>query len=296
LVDPSIAEYIRANRDNYTREAIRDQLLAAGHDREAIDAGWRAVEAEATGAPQGPPASRVVRRRFWRWAFGLHAAVLVVIGILSLVIGSFAAGSWGLLIILAVALLIGLGISGLVGRGVVHGSGLTVALVLPAISALLIGGSCLALGGSYLLRAPPRTGVMEIHIDPPLRFDGSGVAYCQDSGGTSGFLVWTEELGTLDGKVVNVSFDASTGGVDQGQGAEAMNLSINLNPHTDNERPVAYSAYSPDSSTRVELDASPDGRSGTLRFEGLEPALLDRPPGEASGLEPISGTVTWTCK
>jgi hypothetical protein len=243
------------------------------------------------------PASAVTeRRRFWRWAFGLHGAVLVVIGILSLVIGSFAAGSWGLLIILAVALLIGLGISGLVGRGVVQGSGLIVALVLPAISALLIGGSCLALGGSYLLRAPPRTGVMELHIEPPLRFDGSGVAHCQESGGTSGFLVWTEELGTLDGKVVNVSFDASTAGVAQGQGAVVMNLSINLNPPTDNEPPVAYSAYSPTSSNRFELDASPDGRSGTLRFEGLEPALLDRPPGEVSGLEPISGTITWTCK
>jgi hypothetical protein len=57
-VDQSIADYIRANRDKYTREAIRDQLIAAGHDHGAIDEAWHAVEAEATGA-QGPPASRV---------------------------------------------------------------------------------------------------------------------------------------------------------------------------------------------------------------------------------------------
>ena len=53
-------------------------------------------------------------------------------------------------------------------------------------------------------------------------------------------------------------------------------------------------AYSPIFTTRIELDASPDGRSGTLSFEGLEPFLLDRPPGD-TGLEPISGTVTWKC-
>jgi hypothetical protein len=45
-VDKSVADYIRANRDKYTREAIRDQLLAAGHDQSAIDEAWRAIEAE----------------------------------------------------------------------------------------------------------------------------------------------------------------------------------------------------------------------------------------------------------
>jgi hypothetical protein len=38
-----ITDYIRANRDRYTREAIRAQLIAAGHDSAAIDAAWDEV-------------------------------------------------------------------------------------------------------------------------------------------------------------------------------------------------------------------------------------------------------------
>jgi hypothetical protein len=234
------------------------------------------------------------RRRFWRWAFGLHAAVLVLIAIASLLIGSFAAGSWGLLIVLAVVLLIGLAVSGLVGRGVVQGSGLAAALVVPAISALLIGGSCLAVGGSYLLRAPPRTGVIELKIDPPLSFAGSGAAYCDNFGGTGGFAVWADNLGTLGDSIVSVTLDSGTAPAPP-TGPARPGLSITLYP-SGNEPPASYKpvAYSPIFSTRIELDASPDGRSGTLSFEGLEPFLLDRPQGN-TGLEPISGTVSWTC-
>ena len=35
-----IIDYIRANRDRYSRDAIRAQLIAAGHDSAAIDAAW----------------------------------------------------------------------------------------------------------------------------------------------------------------------------------------------------------------------------------------------------------------
>lgn len=285
---PEIQRYLDENAATYTPEALRRALLDAGHDAAEVDGALREWEARAT-----DPASAVTdRRQFWRWAFGLHAAVLVVIGILSLVTGSFATGSWGLLIILAVVLLIGLRISGVVGRGVLRGSGLSAALVVPAISALLIGGSCLAVGGSYLLRAPPRTGLMELQIDPPLSFEGSGVAHCDSFGDTSGFLVWTEELGTLDGRVVSVSLDASTQEVAQGQGPEVTGLSISLNPPTEAEPAVGYSIIF---STRVELDASPDGLSGTVRFEALEPQVGEEPPGEVPGLEPISGTISWRC-
>jgi hypothetical protein len=133
---------------------------------------------------------------------------------------------------------------------------------------------------------------MELQIDPPLSFEGSGVAHCDNFGGTSGFLVWTEELGTLDGRVVSVSLDASTQGVAQGQGPEVTGLSISLNPQTETEPAVGYSIIF---STRVELDASPDGLSGTLRFEALEPQVGEEPPGDAPGLDPISGTISWRC-
>jgi len=37
-VAAKMTDYIRANRDRYSREAIRAQLIAAGHDSAAIDA------------------------------------------------------------------------------------------------------------------------------------------------------------------------------------------------------------------------------------------------------------------
>jgi hypothetical protein len=38
-----IDEYIRANRERYTRAALDDKLRAAGHDQMAIDAAWTRV-------------------------------------------------------------------------------------------------------------------------------------------------------------------------------------------------------------------------------------------------------------
>lgn len=48
-MDPNIDEYVRANRDRYTHEAIREQLIAAGHDPATVDA---ALERAATPARQ----------------------------------------------------------------------------------------------------------------------------------------------------------------------------------------------------------------------------------------------------
>jgi hypothetical protein len=54
-----ITDYIRANRDRYSREAIRAQLIAAGHDSPAIEAAWDDVTR--TTKPD-PPAPRGTRR------------------------------------------------------------------------------------------------------------------------------------------------------------------------------------------------------------------------------------------
>lgn len=59
-------EYIRQNRDRYTREAIDRQLLEAGHDRADIEAAWQRASGPAE-APQG-----------WRpgwWTFAILLAV-----------------------------------------------------------------------------------------------------------------------------------------------------------------------------------------------------------------------------
>ena len=55
-MNPDIVRYIRENRPIYTREAIRQRLLEAGHAEADIDAAWAAVEADAP-SPPAPPAA-----------------------------------------------------------------------------------------------------------------------------------------------------------------------------------------------------------------------------------------------
>jgi len=75
--DP-IHDYIRANRDRYTKEAIRDQLLAAGHEQAAIDEAWQQIVAEATPArPEGSNLSLYVWILYWLGA-GIIAAFIVI--------------------------------------------------------------------------------------------------------------------------------------------------------------------------------------------------------------------------
>jgi hypothetical protein len=77
--DP-IRDYIRANRDRYTKEAIRDQLLAAGHDQSAIDAAWQQVAAEEPpAAAQGKNLALYVWILYW-----LGGAVIATITLLAL--------------------------------------------------------------------------------------------------------------------------------------------------------------------------------------------------------------------
>lgn len=54
---PSIAEYIRANRHQYTREALDDYLRRSGHADLDIAAAWVALDAE---APEHPPEAGAV--------------------------------------------------------------------------------------------------------------------------------------------------------------------------------------------------------------------------------------------
>jgi hypothetical protein len=140
---PEIEDYLRENGTRYTSEALRQQLIAAGHDPTEVDAALR--ETEASRAPQLAEA-RSGRRRFWLWAIGLHIAALVVATVWFLLGSTSGAYIAIALVVLALVLLIGLTISGLIGRALI-GRGMAVALVLPLISALLIGGTCMAMAG-----------------------------------------------------------------------------------------------------------------------------------------------------
>lgn len=71
-MDPRIDEYIRQNRDRYTREAIRDQLIAAGHDPAAID---KALDEAWSESPNPLTAVRRTAERMQNgWAIFLYLA------------------------------------------------------------------------------------------------------------------------------------------------------------------------------------------------------------------------------
>lgn len=142
-MDPGMDAYIRANRGQYTDEAIRGQLIAAGHDAGAVDRAFEAIDQGAAPLTEqpGPP--------YWRWVFGVNGAVLVVVTAALLIGGSTYA--WPAFVVLGIVLLIAIAITGSIGRVLLPRTSLTVALLLPLITALLLGGWCLAgMQGSVL--------------------------------------------------------------------------------------------------------------------------------------------------
>jgi hypothetical protein len=146
-----IDEYIRANRDRYTREAITGQLLEAGHDRAAVDAAWaRAQEGAASRAPIG-----------WRPGWPLLLA-LVILGAIGTALvwadDTYGAGIAPVIYLILVVIALGLAtaIAGLIDRG--HGTiaGVLLALVALAGAGMSFGSglSLVALGIAVLAGAP----------------------------------------------------------------------------------------------------------------------------------------------
>ncbi|MGH2380229.1 MAG: hypothetical protein ACRDG7_03290 [Candidatus Limnocylindria bacterium] len=299
-MDPRIADYIRANRRRYTRDVIREQLIKAGHAPADIDATWAALDA--------PDPDAVVGEgfwgRFWLFLVGLNVAVFLIVVLATGMLNS---------IVLAAVLGVALSIGALIAWGIVAATGpaqmgRTTAMVIggliPLVFALLIGGSCYALVGAIgPPPPPPREGVMELQIDPPLDFAGSGAAFCQVHETFPGFSIYPQqELGAINGRPVHASVDSfpADGGQDGGpQPAPApggelrpnLNMYISLQPRSEADPPQEWFVTP---GTQLDLDATPDGLSGTVTFEGLEPVEFE-PAGAGGGGEPISGTITWTC-
>ena len=139
---PEIEAYLRDHGAQYTAEALRGKLIEAGHDPAEVNAAlaeWRRAESEQAATPA------VSGRTYWLLALAIQ---VVVLGVSAYQLGrstqSFANGSW---IVLAFALLLGLGITGFIGRSLVGRRGLWVGLALPLASALLLGGTCLNMFG-----------------------------------------------------------------------------------------------------------------------------------------------------
>jgi hypothetical protein len=293
---PDIRRYFDEHGARYTHEALRQALLDAGHDPAEVDAAL--LEWNAQAADTESPANQ--RRRLWVFTLGVHAAVLLAITLLSLAIGSFAMLGGVAVGILALVLLVGVGVSGAVGRAVLRRNTLMIAMAVPVISAVLIGGSCLAFGGSLLLQRPPpapTTGTLELRILSPTEFHGSGVATCQGYRDKLGFSVFAENLGELQGGRVAIWIDASGPSNEPASPAPFSGLwtqtSLTISSVPPGEHAEAIEYVAPPGSG-VELRAALDGRSGTVDFRGLQP-IRSGEVSSPSGLEPISGTVTWRC-
>ena len=143
---PEIETYLREYGDRYTREALRAQLVEAGHDPEEVDAAlteWASRQAS-------PPPTDEGRRQFRRLTWLIHGAALLLAFLwMVLVIGGDLGAILLVSAVLGVVLLIGVGISLLIGRFLVGGATVGAAIVVPILTALLIAGSCLGLMGGF---------------------------------------------------------------------------------------------------------------------------------------------------
>ena len=139
---PEIEAYLRENGATYTTKALRQQLIRAGHDPVEVDAALQ--DTEGARAPQFAETS-AQRSRFWLLVFGLNALGLILATVWAFQ-GRSAAYAGAVPIVLGVVLLIGLGISGLIGRSML-GRGMAVALIVPVIVTLVLTGACMAMFG-----------------------------------------------------------------------------------------------------------------------------------------------------
>jgi len=283
---PEIEDYLRRNGATYTTDALRRQLIQAGYESGEVDAALQ--ETEAARAPQWAE-TRASRSRFWRSAIGLHLAVLVLVTIWVLT-RNYTYAPFAV-VILALMLIAGLGISGLLGRALMPRAGLMAALIVPAISALGLGGICLATISGTPISIPPRPGAMDLQIEPPLSFEGSATAQCFLQEG--GFSVYAPDLGDLDTRYVSAQISSlgdPRAKASPTDSFRAVSVSISLLPRSGT---AGETYYGSPGDIPLQLDSISDGRSGTLRFEGLTGQLIEHPE---SSLEPISGTLTWTCE
>jgi hypothetical protein len=289
-----IHEYIRANRDRYTRQAINEQLLAAGYDQAAIDAAWAMLDAP-------DPDATIGQRfwgRFWLYLLGINVAVLLIVGLLSGMFGALSS-SLVLLIILAVALTIG----ALIAWGVVAATqptqlgrrtAIAIGSIIPLLFAFLIGGSCYALVGAIGPPPPPPVrGTVTLRIDPPLELEVSGPALCQlPAAGESFYNVYTEsDLPSAEGPIA--VFINAFSEVPGGEPVPTLGITI--------EQPNGFLDYQPaqGGSAGITVQPGSSAASGSLDFENFLPVeAFDEQgnPIDRFDADPISGTVTWSCE
>lgn len=285
---PDIKRYLDDHGATYTPEALRKGLVDAGHDPAGVDEALR--EWAAAGGAARPEAG--ARRTFNRWAVGLHVAALVATFVLLVVLKGTGAMGTALLgvAVLSVALLIGWAITALIGRALL-GAGVLVALIAPAISALLLAGTCFALLSSAI-GTPPRQGTVELTLLAPHQFQGSGSASCYVGGGVPGVSVNASRLGTLNGRSVSLSLSWHDTGTSGPAPVEAAEIYVTLEGTSP---PDPIENFGVIFSTDMQVDADQYGLAGTIDFMGLVSDTA-RGSGGSSAAEELSGSVTWNCE
>jgi hypothetical protein len=136
---PEIEAYLQKNGAKYTTKALRQQLVHTRYDAAEVDTALK--ETEAARALQFGE-TRLLRTRFWTSVFLLNLVTLALV-VAWVVIRGNGSFAFAVVVVLGIFLLIGLGISGLIGRAFLD-RGMGIALIAPTIFAVVLGGICAA--------------------------------------------------------------------------------------------------------------------------------------------------------
>jgi hypothetical protein len=294
--DPRIADYIRQHKDRYTRQAIREQLIEAGHEPEAIDRTWAVLDM--------PDPDDVIGRRFWSrfWMvlIGINVAVFLLVALASGMLMNLS-GYSGMLVILAIVLtifaLIAWGVVGLTGPSRMRRvPALIVGVTIPLFFALLVGGTCYALIGAVGPPPPPPIpGTVTIHIEPPLPVDATTRATCEVSDAGHFYNVFTDVPVDTDAGQLTVSVN---GQGDASSLTDTPFVSISFNQGKGQGGFVEYQPGGGENAG-IEAAAISNATNGSLAFENFLPIeAFDEQgnPIDRFDADPISGTISWSCE
>ena len=157
-MDSELTRYIAENRERYTREAIDEHLLSAGHTQAEIDAAWSALGEERPTDSED--------HTFWR-AFLGSVAAMYGITFLVYAVSFYVFSEEGYEFIAHIATVIFLGlllVAAAISIALVRSnramssgvaSGVLTALVIPFVALVIVAGLCTAVtGGSPFITSP----------------------------------------------------------------------------------------------------------------------------------------------
>ena len=286
-MDQRIADYIRKHRAKYTRDAIRQQLLDAGHAPADVDATWAAL------AERDPDetAGQGFWGRFTLILVGINVAVFLLVGLLTGLLGNLTQGG-----VILVVLAIALGITALIAWGIVavtrptqmgRTTALSIGIAIPLVMALLVGGACYAMIGA--IGPPPRQGTLQIDVEAPANISGPITATCYVGQG-GGFSISGQSEGSPSLYVSIDTFSPRTGQTTE----EVANVSISMIPVSGDDPGQTYSNMN--GTAELESEVTGEGIAGSVTFTDL-PSDVGGPEGpEGPATDPISGTITWSCE